>query len=315
VRALERLLEDSTAGDPMTGLKWTYRSIRRLAKALRRDAIKLSPNTIARLLHQKGFSLRTNRKTLAEVSDPDRDRQFHYLGLWRRFYITRGWPVISVDTKKKEWIGPFKNPGRTWRRKPQEVFAHDFPSWAEGQGIPYGIYDVTNHDGLVVVGTSNDTPRFAVSCIRQWWLKVARRRYPEARRLLIEADSGGSNDYRKWEWKLALQDLADEFGLVITVTHYPSGASKWNPIDHRMFSLISSNWRGEPLTSYEVMLKYIRRTRSEAGFHCQACLDSREYPETGKVAPQDKDRVRLRRHKVLPRWNYSILPHGRPRDR
>jgi Rhodopirellula transposase DDE domain len=314
MRALERLLEDSTAGDPMTGLKWTYRSIRSLAEALHRHRITLSPNTVARLLHQSDFSLRTNRKTLAEVSDPDRDRQFRYLDLLRRLYITRGWPVISVDTKKKELIGPFKNPGRTWRRQPQEVYAHDFPSWAEGRGIPYGIYDMAHHDGLVVVGTSHDTPRFAVSCIRQWWLKIARERYPGARRLLIEADSGGSNDSRKWEWKLALQDMADEFGLVITVTHYPPGASKWNPIDHRMFSLISSNWRGEPLTSYEVMLKHIRRTRSAEGFHCRACLDTREYLKSGKVSPQDKARVRLRRHKVLPQWNYSILPHDDLRD-
>jgi hypothetical protein len=314
MRALEALLEDSTAGDPMTGLKWTYRSVRRLAKALRRHGFNLSSNTVARLLRQMDFSLRTNRKTLAEVSDPDRDRQFRYLGRLRSYYITRGWPVISVDTKKKELIGPFKNPGRTWRRKSHQVFAHDFPSWAEGRGIPYGIYDVKHNDGLVVVGTSHDTPTFAVSCIRQWWLKCGRERYPGAPRLLIEADGGGSNDYRKWEWKLALQDMADEFDLVITVTHYPTGASKWNPIDHRMFSLISNNWKGEPLTSYEVMLKHIRRTRSQEGFRCRACLDTKEYPERGKISPEERARVRLRRRKVLPQWNYSIFPHGRLRD-
>jgi DDE family transposase len=311
---LEALLEDSTAGDPMTGLKWTYRSIRRLAKALRRHGFKLSSNTVARLLRRMDFSLRTNRKTLAEVSDPDRDRQFRYLNRLRSYYITLGWPVISVDSKKKELIGPFKNPGRTWRRKVHQVFAHDFPSLAKGRGIPYGIYDVKHNDGLVVVGTSHDTPTFAVSCIRQWWLKRGRGRYPDAPRLLIEADGGGSNDYRKWEWKLALQDLADEFNLVITVTHYPPGASKWNPIDHRMFSLISNNWKGEPLTSYEVMLKHIRRTRSQEGFHCQACLDTREYPEKGKISPEERARVRLQRRKVLPQWNYSILPHARSRD-
>jgi hypothetical protein len=311
---LEGLLDDSTAGDPMTGLKWTYRSLRRLAKALRRHGFKLSPNTIARLLRRLDFSLRTNRKTLAEVSDPDRDRQFRYLVRLRRYYIRRDWPVISVDTKKKELIGPFKNPGRTWRRQPHQVFAHDFPSWAEGRGIPYGIYDVAHNDGLVVIGTAHDTPRFAVACIRQWWLKRARQRYPGVSRLLIEADSGGANDYRKWEWKVALQGLADEFGLVITVTHYPPGASKWNPIDHRMFSLISGNWRGEPLTSYEVMLQRIRRTRSAEGFHCRACLDTREYPGMGKVSPADKARVRRRRRKVLPQWNYSIRPHRRLRD-
>src|SRR5690348_6641914 len=187
MRALEGLLEDSTAGDPMTGLRWTYRSLRRLAKALRRHGLKLSPNTVARLLRQRSFSLRTDRKTLAEVSDPDRDRQFGYLGRLRRYYMARGWPVISVDSKKKELIGPFKNPGRTWRRKPHEVLAHDFPSRASGRGVPYGVYDVAHNDGLVVVGTSHDTPSFAVSCIRRWWLEVGCHRYPGASRLLIEA--------------------------------------------------------------------------------------------------------------------------------
>ncbi len=314
MRALEGLLEDSTAGDPMTGLRWTYRSLRRLAKALHRRGIKLSPNTVARLMRQRGFSLRTNRKTLAEVSDPDRDRQFGYLSRLRHYYVTHGWPVISVDCKKKELIGLFKNPGETWRRTPHEVLAHDFPSRAEGRGIPYGVYDVVDNHGFVVVGTSHDTPRFAVSCIRQWWLKVGRHRYVGARRLLIEADGGGSNDYRKWEWKVALQDMADEFGLVITVTHYPPGASKWNPIDHRMFSLISGNWRGEPLTSYQAMLNYIKRTRSKGGFHCRAWLNTSVYQARCRVSPQAKARVRLQRRKVLPQWNYSILPHGRPSD-
>lgn len=312
VRALEGLLKDATAGDPISGLKWTHRSTRRLAKALRRRGFRLSANTIARLLRQRGFSLRTNRKRLAEVSDPDRDRQFRYLSRLRRLYVTLGLPVISVDTKKKELIGPFKNPGRTWRRQPKPVFAHDFPSWAEGRAVPYGIYDVAHNDGLVVVGTSHETPSFAVSCIRRWWLLVGRRRYPRARRLLIEADAGGANDARKWEWKVALQALADEFDLVITVTHYPSGASKWNPIDHRMFSLISGNWAGEPLTSYEVMLKYIRTTRSSEGFHCRACLDGRAYPQGWKVTPAAKASVRLKRRSVLPRWNYSIWPHRSP---
>jgi len=309
---LEGLLEDSTAGDPMTGLKWTYRSLDRIAKALRDAAdIPLSPNTIGRLLEEMDFSLRTNRKTLAEVNHPDRDRQFRYLSHLRRSYITHGWPVISVDSKKKELIGPFKNPGRARRRKPQPVFTHDFPSWAEGQGIPYGIYDVAANDGWVVVGTSHDTPTFAVSCIRRWWVAMGQRRYARARRLLIEADCGGSNDYRKWEWKVALQALADEFGLVITVTHYPPGASKWNPIDHRMFSLISGNWAGQPLTSYEVMLKHIRRTRSTRGFHCRASLDSKEYPEKGRISDEERARVRLKRRKILPQWNYTIVPHSR----
>jgi hypothetical protein len=314
VRALARLLEDATAGDPSTGLLWTHRSLRKLAQALRRQGIRLAPHTIARLLDQAGFSLRTNRKRLAEVHDPDRDRQFRYLGRLRKRYRKRGWPVISVDTKKKEWIGRFKNPGRTWRRAAPAVLAHDFPSAAVGKANPYGIYDLAHNDGLVVVGTAHETPSFACASIRRWWLLVGRPRYPQARRLLIEADCGGANDPRKWEWKVGLQQLADEFDLVITVTHYPPGASKWNPIDHRMFSLISGNWAGEPLVSYETMLQYIRGTRSATGFHCRAVLDTHEYPTGWRATPAGKEWVRLKPHSVLSAWNYTICPHGRHRS-
>jgi hypothetical protein len=311
---LARLLEDATAGDPSTGLLWTHRSLRQLAQALRRQGMRVGPHTIARLLDQAGFSLRTNRKRLAEVTDPDRDRQFRYLGRLRKRYLKRGWPVISVDTKKKEWIGRFKNPGRTWRRAAPAVLAHDFPSAAVGKANPYGIYDLAHNDGLVVVGTSHETPTFACASIRRWWLLVGRPRYPQAQRLLIEADCGGANDYRKWEWKGGLQQLADEFDLVITVTHYPPGASKWNPIDHRMFSLISGNWAGEPLVSYEKMLQYIRGTRSATGFHCRAVLDTQEYPPGWRATPAGKEGVRLKPHSVLPAWNYTICPHGRHRS-
>jgi len=311
---LSRLLADVTAGDPSTGLLWTHRSLRKLAQALRRQGLPVGRDTIARLLDQAGFSLRTNRKRLAEVNDPDRDRQFRYLCRLRKLYLSRGWPVISVDTKKKEWIGRFKNPGRTWRRTAQAVLVHDFPSGAAGRAIPYGIYDVAQNDGLVVVGTSHETPTFAGAAIRRWWLLVGRRRYPQAQRLLIEADCGGANDYRKWEWKVGLQRLADEFGLTITVTHYPPGASKWNPIDHRMFSLISGNWAGEPLVSYETMLQHLRRTRSATGFHCRAVLDTHEYRTGWRAAPADKARVRLHPCPILPDWNYTIWPHARHRS-
>jgi hypothetical protein len=192
------------------------------------------------------------------------------------------------------------------------VLAHDFPSWAEGPAIPYGIYDLAHDDGYVAVGTSHDTPTFAVAAIRRWWLAIGRHRYPAAQRLLIEADSGGSNDCRKWEWKVALQALADETGLVITVTHFPPGASKWNPIDHRMFSLISGNWAGEPLTSYETVLKFIQSTRSSVGFRCRASLDRRQYEAQHRVLPEERARVRLVRRKVLPQWNYTIKPHTHP---
>jgi hypothetical protein len=309
VTALEDLLEDVTAGDPITGLKWTHRSLVRLSRALRRRGTKLGKTTIARLLRQRDFSLRTNRKRLAGTHDPRRNRQFRYLARMRRLYRARGWPVISVDTKKKEWVGNFKNPGRSWRRQPRDVLDHDFPSWAIGRAIPYGIYDPACNDGYVVVGTAHETPAFAVAAIRRWWIVVGRRRYPEAQRLLIQADSGGGNGCRKWAWTVALQRLADEFGLILTVTHYPRGASKWNPIDHRMFSLISANWAGEPLVSYETVLKFLRTTRSEAGFRCRACLDTKLYPKGLKVRPEEKAWVRLRPRRVLPQWNYTIWPH------
>jgi Rhodopirellula transposase DDE domain len=309
--ALEDLLRDATAGDPISGIHWTHRSLRTVRQGLRRLGIKLAPHPIGRLMRRLHFSLRTNRKPLAEVSDPQRDRQFRYLSRLRRLYLTRGWPVISVDPKKKELVGLFKNPGRCWRKKPRAVLAHDFPSRAKGHGIPYGIYDEGHNDGYVVVGTSHETPTFAVAAIRRWWLDVGRRRYPQAKRLLIQAAAGGANDYRKWEWKGALQGLADEFGLTIAVTHYPPGASKWNPIDHRMFSLISGNWAGEPLTSYAVMLNFIRTTRSSKGFHCRARLDPTEYMVGYRVTPEDQNRVRLQRRRVNPKWNYVIRPHKR----
>lgn len=315
MKALEELLEDVTAGDPITGLKWTHRSLRTLREALRRRGIKLAANTIARLLRQQNFSLRTNRKRLAGTHDPKRDRQFRYLTQIRRLYLARGFPVINVDAKKKELVGNFKNPGRCWRRQPRDVLDHDFPSWAVGRAILYGIFDGAHNDGYVVVGTSHETPRFAVAAIRRWWLVVGCRRYPETRRLLIQADCGGANDYRKWGWKIALQQLADEFDLIITVTHYPPGASKWNSIDHRMFSLISVNWAGEPLTSYETILKYIRATRSARGFHCRACLNTKQYSTGLEVKPEERADVRLRPRKVLPKWNYTIWPHRCPQKR
>jgi hypothetical protein len=307
---LEDLLQDATAGDPISGLKWTHRSLRKIQRVLRRRRIKLALATIARLLRRLKFSLRTNRKRLAKMHHPDRDEQFRYLIRLRHLYINRGLPVISVDTKKKEWVGNFKNPGRCWRRQDRDVLDHDYPSWALGRAIPSGIYDVAYNDGYVVVGIAHDTPDFAVAAIRRWWLAVGRHRYPGAKRLLIEVDSGGANDHRKWGWKVALQRLADEFDLIITVTHYPPGASKWNPIEHRMFSPISENWAGEPLVSYETILKYIRTTRTEKGFHCRACLDRTNYPPSRRATREEMAWVRLKPRPVQPQWNYTICPHS-----
>ena len=231
----------------------------------------------------------------------------------RKLYLGKGLPVISVDTKKKELVGNFKNPGRTWRRRSRNVLDHDYPSWASGQAIPVGIYDVGVNNGYVVVGTSHDTAAFITAAIHRWWRVVGRRRYPSARRLLVEMDGGGANDPRKWLWKVALQKLADQTGRILVITHYPPGASKWNPIEHRMFSAISGNWEGEPLVNYETIVKYIRTTRTETGFRCRACLDRKDYPARQRASPRDKARVRLKPHRVLPKWNYTIWPH-RPRS-
>jgi hypothetical protein len=297
------------AGDPVSGLKWTHRSLRKIQKALRRRGIRLALATIARLLRDLGFSLRTCRKQQAGTQDPDRDRQFRHLIRMRKLYLGKGLPVISVDTLKKVLVGNFKNAGRAWRKCPKEVLDHDWPSWAGGQAIPVGIYDVGANDGYVVVGTSHDTAAFITAAILRWWRVVGQRRYPTARRLLLEMDGGGANDPRTWLWKVALQRLADETGLIIVVTHYPPGASKWNPIEHRMFSVISGNWAGEPLVSYETVLKHIRTARTETGFRCRACLDRKNYPTRQRVTPEDKARVRLKPSRVLPKWNYTIRPH------
>ena len=305
---LKELLRDATAGDPMGGLRWTHKTTRKLAVALVRRGVQVGHVTVARLLRAQKYSLRSNRKRLGGKQDPQRDRQFRLLGRRRRRFQQQGWPVISVDTKKKELLGDFKNGGRSWRCENRDVLDHDFPSLARGRAFPYGIYDENHNAGYVVIGTTHQTAAFAVRAIRSWWLKVGRHRYPGVSRLAIEADSGGANGNRCWAWKLGLQRMADEFGLMITVGHYPAGASKWNPIEHRMFNLISANWAGEPLTSYEVMLKHIRTTRSSTGFHCHASLDTSFYPTKAKVSEEAKATVRLSRHTVLPKWNYTIRP-------
>jgi hypothetical protein len=313
VEALIRLAEPDTAGDPMTDQKWTRKTTTALAEELQAQGFSVGPDTVARLLRQQRYTLKANRKRLAEGRDPDRDGQFRYLRRVRTLFVSRGLPVISVDTKKKELVGNFKNPGRRWRRRHKDVKDHDFPSKAIGHAIPYGIYDWVHNDGYVVVGTSHETGAFAVACIRRWWLEVGQQRYAEAKVLLIEADGGGGNDSRRWAWKLALQAFAEEFGLTILVTHYPPGASKWNPIEHRMFSLISIHWAAEPLVSYEVILVLIRGTRSKTGFRCEACLDTAEYPTDAKVSKAQRATIRLERRRFLPRLNYAVLPHDSPK--
>ena len=308
-----RLVEQDTAGDPMTDQKWTRKTTDVLAAQLKAQGFAIGPDTVARLLRQQRYTLKANRKRLSEGSDPDRDSQFRYLRRVRKLFVSKGLPVISVDTKKKELVGNFKNGGRRWRKRHKDVKDHDFPSKAVGKAIPYGIYDWRYNDGYVVVGKSHETGAFAVACIRRWWLEVGPKRYAGAKVLLIEADCGGGNDRRRWEWKLALQAFADEFGLTILVTHYPPGASKWNPIEHRMFSLISIHWAAEPLLSYEVILFLIRGTTSKTGFRCEACLDTTEYPTGGKISKTQRATIRLERRRFLPRLNYAVLPHDSPK--
>lgn len=303
-------MEDNTAGHPITGLKWTRKTIRQLSRELLRKGLRVGRNTVRRLLKAKHYALRVNRKRLTKKRDRRRDRQMNYLAQLRRAFHKAGKPVISVDAKKRELIGNFKNAGRTWRQQPRDVLETDFRSEAKGIAILYGIYDPRRNVGYMVVGVSHETAEFAVAAIRSWWLAVGRRAYPRQQHLLIQADDGGSNDSRSWLWKACLQNLADEFQLTITVTHYPAGASKWNLIEHRLFCFISSNWAGEPLVSYETILKFIRTTRTETGLTCQARLDRTQYQTGLKISAEDKVRINLKPHRIFPDWNYTIKPHA-----
>jgi len=300
-------LEDTTAGNPISGLKWTRKSLATLTRELQKK-FQVGRSTVARLLKQQGYMLHGNRKRLSPRHDAQRDQQFRYLARQRRKFVKAKLPILSIDTKKKELIGIFKNAGRTWRHNAWDVFETDFPQDAKGKAIPYGIYDVERNSGYVVVGTSHETPAFAIAALRRWWLDVGRSQYRGKHEWLIQADGGGANGHRCWLWKWGLQQLADECHVTITVTHYPMGASKWNPIEHRLFSRISGNWSGQPLVSYETVLKFIRTTKTATGLACQAQLDRRNY-ETGlKVTPEQKAQVNLKPHRILPHYNYTIRP-------
>lgn len=306
--ALDKLLEDATAGDPITGTKWTRKTIRELSQALGKKGLRVGRNTVRRLLKAKRYVLRGNRKRLTKEPDARRDRQMRYIARRRRAFQKAGNPVISVDAKKRELVGNFKNTGRTWRQRSIDVLETDFLSDAKGIALPYGIYDPTRNAGYVVIGGSHETAEFAVAAIRAWWVEVGQQAYPGQHHLLIQADDGGANDSRSWLWKAALQTLADEFGLTITVTHFPAGASKWNPVEHRLFCFISLNWAGQPLISYETILKFIRTTHTDSGLTCQARLDRKRY-ETGlKINPEERASINLKPHRIFPDWNYVIKP-------
>ena len=304
------LLLDATAGDPIRGTKWTRKTLRKLVEELRRKKFKVSHETVRRLLKGLDYSLHHNRKERSKRQDANRDRQMRYLARKRRAFLKAKKPVISVDCKKKELIGNFKNPGRTWRREARSVLTTDFPSDADGKAIPYGVYDVARNRGFVGVGVSHETAEFAVNVIRRWWWSEGQAAYLGQTELLLQADGGGANGYRSWLWKWELQRLADETGLTITVTHYPTSASKWNWIEHRLFCHISANWAGEPLLRYETVLKFIRTTTTETGLCCTAYLDRKRYQTGLKVTPEQKATVRLVKHRVIPKWNYTIRPRA-----
>jgi len=307
-------MEHETAGDPVTGCKWTRKTTGKIAEQLRRAHIRVSAKTVGRLLNQMNFSLRLNLKCLesgqSKPPDPrERDLQFRYIRMQIRRYIAAQMPVISVDTKSRELIGPFHQTGRKWSQEPIKVLDHDFPSDSKGVAIPYGIYDYGRNEGYVCVGTTRDTSEFAVDSIRQWWKRVGSCHYSDADRLLVLADCGGSNGYRARLWKHQLQtSFCDKFGLHVKVCHYPPGSSKWNPIEHRMFSFISSNWAAQPLLDYETVLKFIRTTKTSTGLRVRACLSSKPYKKGKKVSDQQMQQIALKRHTQRPNWNYSILP-------
>ena len=308
---LERLVEETTAGDPMSHLRWTLKSTRQLARELGRRGYQVGTDTVCRLLHELGYSLQAPRKSKERASPPERDAQFRYLNAQVQAFRDQHAPVIAVDAKKRELVGEFKNAGREWRQKgkPVAVNVYDFPSLSNGVAIPYGTYDVQRNQGFVNVGISHDTAEFAVESIRQWWRRFGHRHYPQARTLLICADGGGSNGSRNRAWRVYLQQFSDDTGVAVTVCHYPPGTSKWNKIEHRMFSFISLNWRGQPLVSYETVVNLISHTTTRKGLRVNARLDPQVYVTGQKVTDSELRALRLTRHALHPTWNYTIEPH------
>jgi len=307
---LDRLVEPTSRGDPESPLRWTCKSVRQLAAELNRQGHQTSHRIVAELLHDMGYSLQANRKTLEETNHPDRNAQFEHLNHAVQMHLLAGEPVVSVDTKKKELVGPFKNGGRELRPKgaPEQVRVHDFLIPELGRVSPYGVYDIAQNEGWVSVGVDHDTASFAVESIRRWWRSMGQALYPQATQLLITADAGGSNGYRVRLWKLELQRLADETGLEIAVCHLPPGTSKWNKIEHRLFSAISQNWRGKPLVSHEVVVNLIGATTTRTGLRVHAALDTNQYPAGLSVADHELETLHLRRDTFHGEWNYTLVP-------
>ena len=304
------MIAPDTAGDPQSEQKWVRRSLRYLSARLETLGHAASPPTVGRLLQTLDYALHVNAKQRdASAAHPQRPEQFEYLAAQRATFTKAGWPIISVDTKKKELIGNFKNAGQTWSREAEAVNVHDFRQDALGRAVPYGIYDVTRNRGLVYVGQSGDTPRFAVTAIAHWWVTEGRPAFAGTARLLILADAGGANGCQPRQWKQQLQEqLCDQFGLTVTVCHYPTGCSKWNPIEHRLFGPISLNWAGQPLRTWETLLSLIRGTQTRTGLAVSAHRDNQVYPTGETVSEATMAALHLERHAVCPRWNYTLRP-------
>jgi hypothetical protein len=308
--ALEQLVDPLTRGDPTSPLRWTCKSRAKLAAALLKSGWTVSSTTVGRLLHELGYSLQSVRKSREGVAHPDRNAQFEYINATSQSCLERNQPVISVDTKKKELVGDFKNGGQEWQPQgePEKALVHDFPTDAIGKAIPYGIYDMKRNEAWVNVGRDHDTPAFAVASIRRWWKMMGKRAYPDAEELLITADAGGSNGYRSRAWKLELQHFSDETQLRIRVSHFPPGTSKWNKIEHRLFCHITENWRGKPLRTFETIVDYIGNTRTAAGLRVKAKLDKRKYP-TGKVVTKTQmESLSFTTDDFRGEWNYELQP-------
>jgi hypothetical protein len=310
VQDLLALVEPSTRGDPMSPLCWTCKSTRTLAAELQRGGHQVSERTVAALLYDLDYSLQANRKTREGARHPDRNAQFEHINARVRAFQRRGQPVISVDTKKKELVGNFKNGGQQWRPagEPEAVNVHDFADKELGKVIPYGVYDQSRNEGWVSVGIDHDTARFATETIRRWWAEMGAPVYPQARELLVTADAGGSNSSRSRLWKVALQDLADEVGLSISVCHFPPGTSKWNTIEHRMFCHITQNWRGQPLRSRAIIVNLIGNTTTQKGLHIEAALDANAYETKIQVTDAELAAVKIKHDNFHGEWNYTIVP-------
>jgi transposase len=307
---LKKLVDVGTRGDPESLLKWTCKSAAKLVEELNLKGHVVSERTVNRLLHEMNFSLQSNRKTIEGHQHPDRDSQFEHINNRAQRFVKNGEPVISVDTKKKELIGRFKNNGREWHPRgiPEKVRVHDFIEKDLGKGIPYGIYDLTANEGWVSVGIDHDTAEFATETIRRWWHKMGTPEYPNAQELLVTADGGGSNGSRSRLWKVALQKLANDIGLKISVCHFPPGTSKWNKIEHRMFCHITENWRGRPLISREVMVNLIGNTTTKTGLKIKAKIDNKTYLTGKKVSDEELKTIRIKKDKFHGEWNYTISP-------